>query len=41
MASGDWTVFFTRGVSLGLFVFTLVCLAVPALRAMRRARAAA
>jgi putative tricarboxylic transport membrane protein len=36
MASGDWTVFFTRGISLTLFIITLACLAYPALRSLRR-----
>lgn len=32
MADGDWTVFFTRGISLSLFVVTLACLLLPVLR---------
>jgi hypothetical protein len=29
-------VFFTRGISLTLFIITLACLAYPALRSLRR-----
>jgi len=36
MADGDWTIFFSRGISLTLFVIMLACLAYPALRAARR-----
>lgn len=36
ISSGDWTIFFTRGLSLALFILTIACLAIPALRALRR-----
>ena len=36
MSGGDSTIFFTRGISLALFVITLACLAYPAMSAMRR-----
>jgi putative tricarboxylic transport membrane protein len=36
ISSGDWTIFFTRGISLSLFVITLACLAYPALHNLRR-----
>jgi putative tricarboxylic transport membrane protein len=36
MASGDWTIFFTRMPSLILFVLTIGCLAYPTARAIRR-----
>jgi putative tricarboxylic transport membrane protein len=36
MASGDWTIFFTRVPSLILFVLTIGCLAYPTARAIRR-----
>ncbi len=32
MADGDWTVFFVREISLGLFLVTMLCLLLPALR---------
>ena len=32
MADGDWTVFFMREISLGLFLVTMLCLLLPALR---------
>lgn len=38
MADGDWMVFFTRVISLGLFVFVLLCLAFPAIRFVLRRR---
>jgi putative tricarboxylic transport membrane protein len=36
MASGDWTIFFTRVPSLVLFVITIGCLAYPSIQALRR-----
>jgi putative tricarboxylic transport membrane protein len=36
MASGDWTVFFTRPVSLVLFLATVACLLWPAAQLLRR-----
>ena len=36
MASGDWTIFFTRPVSLGLFLLTVSCLLWPAAQMLRR-----
>jgi putative tricarboxylic transport membrane protein len=36
MASGDWTIFFTRSLSLVLFLLTIACLALPAVQALRR-----
>lgn len=36
MADDDWTVFFTRGVSLALFVFVIACFIVPAIRFITR-----
>ena len=42
MADGDWTVFFVREISLGLFLVTVLCLLLPALRyALARRRAGA
>jgi putative tricarboxylic transport membrane protein len=40
MASGDWTIFFTRGISLFLFLVTIGWLAFPIIQAVRRRRAA-
>jgi putative tricarboxylic transport membrane protein len=40
MADGDWTVFFTRKVSLVLLVLTVGCLVWPAVQALRRRRRA-
>jgi putative tricarboxylic transport membrane protein len=39
MAGGDWTIFFTRGISLFLFLITIGCLAFPVIQAVRRRRA--
>ena len=36
MASGDWTIFFTRPTSLILFLLTLLCLLWPAIQMLRR-----
>ncbi len=36
MASGDWTIFFTRGISLFLVFATIFCLIFPALQSLRR-----
>ena len=36
MASGDWTIFFTRAPSLILFALTIGCLFYPTVRALRR-----
>ncbi len=36
MSEGSIGIFFTRGLSLSLFLVTLACLAIPALRALRR-----
>jgi putative tricarboxylic transport membrane protein len=41
MASGDWTIFFTRAPSLILLALTLACLAYPSVRALRGQKAAA
>jgi putative tricarboxylic transport membrane protein len=41
MASGDWTIFFTRAPSLILLALTLGCLAYPSVRALRGQKAAA
>ena len=38
MASGDWTIFFTRGISLSLVIITLGCLTIPAIQSLRRRR---
>jgi putative tricarboxylic transport membrane protein len=38
MASGDWTIFFTRTTSLVLFLLTVACLLWPALQMLRRRR---
>ena len=35
ISNGDWSIFFTRGISLGLILITLACLAYPALRGLR------
>ncbi|MCH7486300.1 MAG: tripartite tricarboxylate transporter permease [Proteobacteria bacterium] len=40
MADGDWTIFFTRGLSLALFVFLLACFAFPVIRFLLAARRA-
>jgi putative tricarboxylic transport membrane protein len=39
MAGGDWTIFFTRWLSLALFVVTAACLLWPACQSLRRRRA--
>jgi putative tricarboxylic transport membrane protein len=36
MANGDWTIFFSRGVSAALFAVTLACLTWPSIQALRR-----
>jgi putative tricarboxylic transport membrane protein len=36
ISDGHWTIFFTRGMSLGILAITVACLAIPALRAVRR-----
>src|SRR5688572_30364332 len=38
MASGDWTIFFTRTTSLVLFLLTVACLLWPAVQMLRRRR---
>lgn len=38
MNSGDWDVFFTRGISLALFVAVVLCLVLPAIRFWIRQR---
>ena len=40
MASGDWTIFFTRVPSLILFIITIGCLVFPTVQAVRRPRRA-
>jgi putative tricarboxylic transport membrane protein len=41
MADGSWTIFFSRGVSLSLFLVTVACLLIPAARAVARRRSRA
>jgi putative tricarboxylic transport membrane protein len=36
IANGDWTIFFTRGLSLTLFVLIVLSLSIPLLRHVRR-----
>ncbi|MGA7487043.1 MAG: tripartite tricarboxylate transporter permease [Xanthobacteraceae bacterium] len=36
MSGGDWTIFFTRALSLILFAITIGCLAFPSIQAIRR-----
>jgi putative tricarboxylic transport membrane protein len=38
IARGDWTIFFTRGLSLTLFLLIVLSLAVPLIRSLRRVR---